>query len=224
MELKILKRHLKQLEVIINMKNKDVISSFVGAGFFAVGYLGLSLALPPALALGAVSFLASELIVTSGKKTIEEKREKSFKEKINDAKNSNKYIKNMTNSIEDEIVQRDLKDISESTGKIIDFIEKNEIKNKTSNKFLDYYLPVCVKIIENYDDIENQKLTSSDSKKFMDDGKRIIKDTNKAFKKILNSLYQSDIVNAEAEMKVFNTILKADGYDESILESGDIDE
>ena len=52
------------------MKNKNIISSFVGAGFFAIGYLGLSLALPPALALGAVSFVASELIVTGADKKI----------------------------------------------------------------------------------------------------------------------------------------------------------
>ena len=58
----------------------------------------------------------------------------------------------------------------------------------------------------------------------MNDGKRIIKDTNNSFKKILDSLYQSDIANAEAEMKVFNSILKSDGYDESILESGDDNE
>ena len=97
------------------------------------------------------------------------------------------------------------------------------MKNKTVTKFLDYYLPICVKIVDRYDDIENQSLTSKDSKKFMEDSKRIISDTNKAFKKILNSLYQSDILNADAEMKVYNSILKSDGYEESLLE-GDDDE
>lgn len=201
--------------------NKNVISSFVGAGFFAVGYLGLSLALPPALALGAVSFVASELIVNGKEKKEEERKELSFKEKIALSRKNNKHIKDKIVQIDDILVQKDLGEICNSTTKIIDFIEKNELKNKTSNKFFEYYLPVCVKIVDRYDEIENQKLTSSDSKKFMDDSKRIIKDTNKAFKKLLNSLYQSDIVNAEAEMKVFNSILKADGYDEGILESGD---
>ena len=60
-------RPLKLFEVIIKMKNKNIISSVVGAGFFAVGYLGLSLALPPALLLGATSFVASELIINSSK-------------------------------------------------------------------------------------------------------------------------------------------------------------
>ncbi len=204
--------------------NKNIISSFVGAGFFAVGYLGLSLALPPALALGAVSFVASELIVTGADKKKEEIRELSFKEQISLARHNNDFIKKTINNIENEEVCKDLEEINNSTTKIIDFIEKNELRNKTSNKFFEYYLPVCVKIVERYDEIENQKLTSNDSKKFMEDSKRIISDTNKSFKKILNSLYQSDIENAEAEMKVFNAILKSDGYDESILESGDDDE
>ena len=95
--------------------NKNVISSFVGAGFFAVGYLGLSLALPPALALGVVSFVASELIVTGADKKIEEKKELSFNEKINEARKDNKHIKEIIEKIDDETVQKDLDEITKST-------------------------------------------------------------------------------------------------------------
>ena len=203
------------------MKNKNIISSVVGAGFFAVGYLGLSLALPPALLLGATSFVASELIISGSKK--EEEKIITFKEKINDARSKNKHIKEMIGNIDNEDTRADLEEIVKTTNKILNTIEKNELKNKTTTKFLDYYLPICVKIVDRYDEIENQSLTSKDSKKFMEDSKKIIKDTNKAFKKILNSLYQSDILNADAEMKVYNTILKSDGYEENILE-GDNDE
>ena len=203
------------------MKNKNIISSVVGAGFFAVGYLGLSLALPPALLLGATSFVASELIINGAKK--EEIKELTFKDRIIDAKNKNKHIKDMINSVDDIDVQKDLEEITKTSSKIINAIEKNNMKNKTVTKFLDYYLPICVKIVDRYDDIENQSLTSKDSKKFMTDSKKIISDTNNAFKKILNSLYQSDILNADAEMKVYNSILKSDGYEESLLE-GDEDE
>ena len=197
--------------------NKNVISSFVGAGFFAVGYLGMAVPLVPSIAIGAASFIASELIV-NGKEKIIEKKELSFIEKLNEAKKMNKHLKEMIKEINNEEIQTNLEEITSSSLKIINTIEKNGLQNRTVHKYLDYYLPVCVKIVDRYDEIENQSLTSSDSKKFMMDGKKIIKDTNKAFKKILDSLYQSDIVNAEAEMKVFNSILKADGFDESILE------
>ena len=203
------------------MKNKDIISGVVGASFFAVGYLGLSLTFPPALLLGATSFVASELLINGAKK--EEVKELTFKEKINDAKNKNKHIKDMISSIESDTVKKDLEGITKSASKIINTIEKNNLKNKTTNKFLDYYLPICVKIVDRYDEIENQSLTSKDSKKFMEYSQKIIGDTNSAFNKILDSLYQSDILNADAEMKVYNSMLKADGYEKSILE-GEKDE
>ena len=41
---------------------------------------------------------------------------------------------------------------------------------------------------------------------------------NKAFKNILNNLYQSEIVDMDAEMKVFSSMLKADGFDDNELE------
>ena len=207
------------------MKNKTIVSSVVGASFFAVGYLGLMVPLAPALALGALSFAASELII-SGSNKKEEKAELTFKERIMIAKEQVNYLKDTVPKIEDEEVQKDLKEITISSSKILARIEENELQNKTANKFLDYYLPVCVKIIGRYDEIEDQNLTSRDSKEFIQNSGKILDATNKAFKKILNSLYQNDIVDADVEMKVFNSMLKSDGYNEDIIdiEDGDVDE
>ena len=58
----------------------------------------------------------------------------------------------------------------------------------------------------------------------MQNTSKILKATNKAFKKILNSLYQSEIIDADAEMKVFNTMLTADGFDEKLIEDGEENE
>ena len=59
------------------MKNKNIISSVVGAGFFGVAYLALALPLAPAIAVGAVAFGASELVI-SGNKKIQEVIEPTF--------------------------------------------------------------------------------------------------------------------------------------------------
>ena len=205
------------------MKNKNIVSGVVGAGFFGVAYLALALPIAPALGIAAASFVASELVI-SGNKKIQEVIEPTFKEKIANAKKQINYLKDMTDKIDDKVVSKDLEGITDSASKIITRIEANELKNKTSKKFMEYYLPVCVKIVGRYDEIENQSLTSRDSKEFMQNTGKILKATNKAFKKILNSLYQSDIIDADAEMKVFNTMLTADGFDETILEDGEKDE
>ena len=112
-----------------------------------------------------------------------------------------------------------------STSKIIDVVTKNNGKEKSISNFFDYYLPVLVKIVARYDEIENQRLTSKDSKKFMKSSAEMIEEVNDAFKKILASLYQEEIVDADAEMKVFNQLLKADGFnDKGLLVKEDKDE
>ncbi len=203
--------------------NKNVISSVVGAGFFGAAYLALAVPLAPALVVGGAAFLASELVINSNKK-IQERIEPTFKDRVNESKRNIKYLKEMVDKIDDSDVSQDLDNICKSANKIITRIEENELQNKTAKKFMDYYLPVCVKIVGRYDEIENQSLTSKDSKEFMQNTAKLLKATNKAFKRILNSLYQNDIVDADAEMKVFNTMLTADGFDETFIEDGEVDE
>ena len=205
------------------MKNRNIVSGVVGAGFFAVGYLALALPIAPALAVGAIAFGASELVISSNKK-IQEKIELTFKERISLARKQIVYLKEMVSKIDDEDVSKDLEEITKTSSKIINRIEENELENKSANKFMDYYLPVCVKIVGRYDEIENQSLTSKDSKEFMKNTSKILSATKKGFKRMLNSLYQSEIVDADAEVKVLNTMLTADGFDETILEDGDVDE
>ena len=74
-------------------------------------------------------------------------------------------------------------------------------------------MPLTINIITKYDEIENQKLNTEDSKKFMESTQKMVKKINEAFKKQLSNLYQSDMIDTDAEMKVFDTMLKSDGYD-----------
>lgn len=47
----------------------------------------------------------------------------------------------------------------------------------------------------------------------MEQAKKMISVINEAFKKQLAMLYQSDLIDADAEMKVLDSMLKADGFD-----------
>ena len=97
--------------------------------------------------------------------------------------------------------------------KIIETVEKKPDSYKKMNNFFNYYLPVTINILTKYDEIENQKLNTEDSKKFMESTQKMVKKINEAFKKQLSNLYQSDMIDTDAEMKVFDTMLKSDGYD-----------
>ena len=48
----------------------------------------------------------------------------------------------------------------------------------------------------------------------MEKARETVRTISKAFENQLANLYQSDIIDTGAEMKVFKTMLKADGYDD----------
>ncbi len=196
------------------MKNKEIASAAVGGIFFAVPYLVLSAPILPSLLIGAAAFGAGELVFGDNKLTLKE-TDPSLYFMHEKAKKQNKHILEMIPVIEDQVIQKELNQINDSVNKIIETISKNPKKLKKANNFFDYYLPITVKIVERYDEIENKKLSSSESKKFLQSTNKMIGEINRAYKKILADLYRRDIVDMDAEMKVFDSLLKADGFNDA---------
>ena len=198
------------------MKNKEVISAAIGGMFFAVPYLALSVPVLPSFIIGACAFGAGELVFGDKKLTLKDTNRNLY-DILELAKRQNKHILDMIPLIEDESIQKELNEIHESVSKIINTISKNPEKCRQANNFFDYYLPITIKLVDRYDEIENQKLTSKDSKKFFQSTNKMICEINKSYKSILSSLYQSELVDMDAEMKVFDSLLKADGYHDADL-------
>lgn len=194
------------------MKNKEIVSAIVGSTFFAIPYIGMSVALAPALVIGSLAFGASELVLSGVKEKVNLKdTDRSLYLKINKAKNQNKEILKLIPKVESKETRENLSEIHETVTKIIETVEYNPKKGKKINNFFDYYLPILIKIVNKYDEVENKGLISQEGKSFMLKADRMISDTNKAFETILSSLYQKDIMDADAEMKVYDMMLKADG-------------
>ena len=208
------------------MKNKEVVSAIVGSAFFAVPYLGMSIALAPALAIGCVAFGASELVLSGvkGKETLKNTNRDLYT-KLNMAKKQNKEIVSLIPKVESLDTRKNLSTIHDTVNKIIATIETSPKKAKRIDNFFDYYLPVLIKIVNRYDEVENQRLISKEGKEFMVKADKMIADTKKAFEQILASLYQNDIMDADAEMTVYNLMLKADGIaGDEIMKGSDDDE
>jgi 5-bromo-4-chloroindolyl phosphate hydrolysis protein len=118
----------------------------------------------------------------------------------------------MINKVDDKTLQDNIRQLHDTASKIIDTISKNPGKLDKTQSFFDYYLPVTLKILEKYDMIENQRMDNEETKKFMTSAENMISKINKSFKVQLSNLYQSDIIDTDAEMKVFETMLKSDGF------------
>ena len=193
------------------MKHSEAVSAVIGGSFFALPYLALSVPFLPSLAIGAAAFAAGEVVFKTN--VVESLKESNLDlyHKLQKARKQNQHILDSIPKVENEDLRIELNEINDTTLKIIETIEKNPEKEKKLKNFFEYYLPVTVKLVDRYDEIENQKLNSKDSKKFNENTLKTIKEINSVFKQFLNILYESDMTDTNVEIKVLNSMLKADG-------------
>ncbi len=192
-----------------------IISAILGGVFFAIPYLTLDASILLSLGIGVVAFGAGNLVFSnksSKEKKVTTSTNTNFYNVLNKAKTDNAKIYSMINKVENKDLQKDIAEIHETASKIIDTISKKPEKLSKATTFFDYYLPVTLKILTKYDDIENQELDNEDILKFMKNTENMISKIEKAFKVQLANLYQSDLIDTDAEIKVFDQMLNAEGF------------
>ena len=143
-----------------------------------------------------------------------ESKENNPKTLISNAKKMNASILNMINRVEDDGLKQNIREIYQTANKIITTVTNDNKKIRNVEHFFTYYLPETLQLLKKYDMIENQKLGNA-SDEFMKKTQDMVVKINEAFKKQLEQLYQDDIIDTSADIKVFDTMIKSDGYGES---------
>ena len=171
----------------------------------------------PSAAIGVAAYSAGMLLFNDKTKIdISSNITLGDKEALNEAKELVKRMDEVIYKLEDPKLVQNAKQICSTSNKIIETVEKKPNKLKNVRNFLNYYLPVTLKILERYDEIENQKLTTNSAKKFMSSVEEMVEKIKDAFEKQLSSIYQEEIVDTDAELKVFESMLKTDGFVDEI--------
>lgn len=195
--------------------NKPIIAALIGGAFFAIPYLALNVSLAPSLGIAAVAYGAGNLLLSdSGKKhnLTTNNSHQTLYDILNTAKKQNAKIYEVMNKIDDRELVRNINEIHDTTSKIIDEVSKSPSKLNKAQSFFNYYLPTTLKMLITYDNIENQYLNTEEINKSMKKTKQMIIKINESLKIQLSNLFQSEIIDTDAEIKVFETMLKSEGY------------
>lgn len=192
---------------------KPIISALIGGAFFAIPYLALDVALFPSLGIAAIAYGAGNLLLSDSNNNIKKDSSQSFYDILNIAKKQNAQIYEVMNKIDDKELVTNINEIHDTSAKIIDEISKNPSKLNKAQNFLNYYLPTTLKLLITYDNMENQYLNSKEINKSMENTKQMIIKINQSLKMQLSNLFQSEIIDTDAEIKVFESMLKSEGYD-----------
>ena len=194
------------------MKKGYIYSAILGGTFFAVPYLALGVELLPSLAISIAAYGAGTLIFKDKNKLDLSIDKQNLYDILKEAKEKTLQINNISKQLEDKVLVENVKQICDTSNKIIDTLSKNPNKLGQARNFLNYYLPVTIKILTRYDEIENQKLNTPESQKFMKSVQDMTEKIKNAFNEQLNNMYQTEMIDTDAEIKVFETMLKSDGF------------
>lgn len=193
------------------MKKGHIVSAIVGGACFTVPFL-LELGIPISLVLGIMGYGAGNLVFADTNKSDKiEIKDDNIDDILANAKKMNSSILNMINKVEDDGLKDDIREIYQTANKIITTVSKEHKKIRYVENFFTYYLPETLSLLKKYDEIENQRLGKA-SEEFMKKTRDMVAKIKDAFNKQLAHLYQEDIIDTNAEMKVFDSMIKTDGY------------
>ena len=195
------------------MKLSYLLSIIVGISSFCLLYLGLDLNIIFSIVVSLVAYYAATMIF---KEKDELQMDISqdlvkYEKLITDARANIRRLELLKEKIENTTLRDDITYVCDISDRILKSLKENPKKTGQVRKFIDYYLPFTLNILTQYNKIEDQELTSIESKEFMDKVEMMIGRVKEACEIQLNNMYESDLLNTNADIKVFETMLKTDG-------------
>lgn len=114
-------------------------------------------------------------------------------------------------SIEDPDVREKINEIMRITDKIVQDAIADPSDIPQIKKFMNYYLPTTIKLLNTYDRMSAQGIEGENLGKSMQNINEMLDEAIVAFKKRLDSLFANQAMDIEADIKVMNTMLSREG-------------
>ena len=113
-------------------------------------------------------------------------------------------IDNYTNLIDDDKVDKDIKDISVKSEKIVNMLEHKPDKVTQVYDGFDYYLPFTIKVLEQYVLLQNtEEQNNNDEKKFIKEINTTLDYIEKEIDKLLTNMNYTKMLDINASIEVF---------------------
>ena len=120
-------------------------------------------------------------------------------------------MKRLNDSIKDAKISADIDRLEDLSAKIFAQVKSDPSKLPQIRKFMDYYLPTSLKLLQAYAELDSQGVEGEN----ITESKRRIEQTMdtlvKAFENQLDRLFASDALDVSTDIDVMQNMLRADG-------------
>ncbi|MEG0517187.1 MAG: 5-bromo-4-chloroindolyl phosphate hydrolysis family protein, partial [Cetobacterium sp.] len=123
-------------------------------------------------------------------------------------------IKAVKNELYREEIAIKLDKLGNIANEILSQVEKNPKKISEVNKFINHYLPITMKLINSYKELNNQVVQGDNIKNAKIEIEKSIDLINNAFENLLDDLFEDVVLDISTDISVLKTLFKQEGLGE----------
>lgn len=174
-------------------KAMDDLEEMLERGFFNVGYVDA----------------ARQCLVLRDELEEEQEADEGISDSATDA--TLQKIRSLNDAIENQKVSDQIDQIEILTGKILRLLEERPEKAGELRRFMNYYLPQTLKILENYATLEAQGIQGENIVAAKAKIEGMMDKMVEGYETQLDKLFEGDVLDISADLKVMESMLEKDG-------------
>ena len=128
-------------------------------------------------------------------------------------------MQRLDDNIQDEKISADIQKLREICGKIFEQVKTDPSKLPQIRKFMSYYLPTTLKLLNSYDRMGAQGISGENIDATLDKVENMMDTIVKAFEKQLDSLFGAEAMDISTDITVLETMMAREGLTEQEMKA-----
>ena len=120
-------------------------------------------------------------------------------------------MRRLNENIADETISAQIEHLEEVTGKIIDQVVAQPKKLPQIRRFMDYYLPTTLKILNAYDRMDSAGISGSNIDATKEKVEKMMETITQAYDKQLDALFGEEALDISTDITVMENLLASEG-------------
>lgn len=137
-----------------------------------------------------------------------------LKSVIHQGETSIRTIRRLNDEIPDARMSAQIDLVERLTAQIFDSVRQKPEKLGQIRQFLNYYLPTTIKLMEQYVQLQNQSVKTENIDEGMQKIEGLLDKVIVAFRRQLDALYEADVVDITADIRVMEQMMAGEGLTE----------
>lgn len=122
-----------------------------------------------------------------------------------------KKLREMNDNIEGEVISSKLFQLENLLKEIFERVREHPEQMPRMQKFMKYYLPTTLKLVEAYEDFDSVSVPGEDILSAKKEIEKTLDTINQAFTELLNRLFRDSVYDATTDAQVLQTMLAQEG-------------